>query len=282
MRNILTAVDLSERSDHALERALALVRQFEAELGVLHVIDDELPPQVIETLRAAAKDKLESRLADLPEEAAGRVTLHIEAGDPVERIIEAAWSGHADLIVIGLHRRRWLRDFVLGATLDRLLRLCDRPVLVVREATTTPYQRVLVAVDFSAGSRRAYEAGVQLAPEARFQLVHAFETPFSSFLTSPESHRAAAAEHARELERMVEQQLESLAATQPGGVSKPELVLARGEPTSVVLDQIAKQHPDLLALGTHGRTGIARAVLGSVARTLLQDPPCDVLAVRGW
>lgn len=56
----------------------------------------------------------------------------------------------------------------------------------------------------------------------------------------------------------------------------------RGEPTSVILDQIAKQHPDLLAVGTHGRAGIARAVLGSVARTLLQDPPCDVLAVRGW
>jgi len=281
MDKILVATDLSERSDHALRRALALAGQFGAELGVLHVVDDELPVEIVDTLRTAAEDKLNGHLKDLPEDLGERTTLRVEPGEPVEQIIDTAWSTQADLIVIGLHRRRWVRDLVLGATLERLLRLCDRPVLVVREAASAPYRRVLVAVDFSIGSRRAYEAGVRLAPEARFQLVHAYDTPFS-FLTSRGSQVEAATQHANALERMVEQELQTLAGRLPAGAPKPELVLVRGEPTGAILDQVAKQRPDLLALGTHGRTGVARAVLGSVARTLLQDPPCDVLAVRGW
>lgn len=280
MRNILIATDLSERSDNALQRALALARERGAELSVLHVVDGDLPREMIDTLHAAAKDKLERDVGGLGEDLAARVTLRIEVGDAVEQIINSAWSCQADLIVIGLHRRRWLRDLMLGATLERLLRLCDRPILVVRDAATTPYQRVLVAVDFSVGSRRAYEASVRLAPEGRFELVHAFETPFAGFLTSQESHAEAAAQHAREFERMVEQELNVLAETL-ADAPKPELVLMHGEPLNVILDRIAREQPDLLAVGTHGRAGIARAVLGSVVRLLLREPPCDVLAVRG-
>lgn len=281
MQKILIAADLSERSDHALERALALTRQFGAELTVLHVVDDNLPASVIEKLRAAAKDELESRLGTVSDDLANRVTLRVDVGDPFAKILDAAWSRQVDLIVVGLHRPRWLSDIVLGATLERLLRVCDRPLLVVREAPAGPYRKVLVAVDFSVCSARAFEASVRLVPEGQFHLVHAFETPFAAFLTSRGAQLEAAAQHARELERTIEQQLQDMATTLPGGAPKPELALVRGEPTNVILDQIAKQHPDLLAVGTHGRTGIARAVLGSVIRNLLRDPPCDVLAVRG-
>jgi nucleotide-binding universal stress UspA family protein len=59
-------------------------------------------------------------------------------------------------------------------------------------------------------------------------------------------------------------------------------VLRRGAVGEVLREQIATLKPDLLVVGTHGRTGVAGAVLGSVATGLLSDPPCDVLAVKAW
>lgn len=61
-----------------------------------------------------------------------------------------------------------------------------------------------------------------------------------------------------------------------------ETVIEEGMVREVLRDQVADFKPDLIAIGTHGRTGIAHAMLGSVAEDLLADAPADVLAVKAW
>lgn len=61
-----------------------------------------------------------------------------------------------------------------------------------------------------------------------------------------------------------------------------ERVVQEGMVREVIQRQTGRQKPDLLVIGTHGRTGVAHAFLGSVAEDLLKDPPCDVLAVKAW
>jgi nucleotide-binding universal stress UspA family protein len=58
--------------------------------------------------------------------------------------------------------------------------------------------------------------------------------------------------------------------------------LERGDAREVLARALEQVRPDLQALGTHGRSGIARAMLGSVAEETLANPPCDVLSTRGW
>ena len=67
-------------------------------------------------------------------------------------------------------------------------------------------------------------------------------------------------------------------------VNEPKLhrVMQEGSAQEVLHRQISRLEPDLLVIGTHGRTGVAHAFLGSVAEDLLRAPPCDVLAVKAW
>jgi len=63
---------------------------------------------------------------------------------------------------------------------------------------------------------------------------------------------------------------------------KLERTMQEGTVREVLYQQIGRRNPDLLVIGTHGRTGVAHAFLGSVAEDLLRDLPCDVLAVKAW
>jgi nucleotide-binding universal stress UspA family protein len=59
-------------------------------------------------------------------------------------------------------------------------------------------------------------------------------------------------------------------------------VITHGDPHDVIREQVDALGIDLLVMGTHGRTGVAHAVLGSVAESFLTNPPCDVVAVKAW
>ncbi len=85
----------------------------------------------------------------------------------------------------------------------------------------------------------------------------------------------------KQMKSMLEDEMQALLASLP---TPPNLqtVMREGTVREVISEQVKTLRPDLLVIGTHGRTGVAHALLGSVAEDLLSDPPCDVLAVKAW
>ena len=119
-------------------------------------------------------------------------------------------------------------------------------------------------------------------PGGDFHVVHSYDVPFAGFITDAASRREAEADHKARLEAMVAAEMKQLVdglAGMPGTLTS---TVHRGAVMEVIYDQVRAVRPDLIVMGTHGRTGIARAMLGSVAQEILADPPCDVLAVGGW
>ena len=282
MKRLLAATDLSPRSDRALERAARLARQWGAELVALHVVDDDLPASLAERRRSEAELEIRRHLAALPDPAGLVAAVEVVYGQDFAEIIRVAEERDADLVALGTHREGTpLRDIFVGTTVERVLRHGGRPVLLVRDRAPEPYRRIVVAVDFSVYSRRALEFALRFAPDGEFHVVHAYDLPFSGFLgTDPGGEPSR--RQAQSFERMAGGEMDAFLAGFGGASPHVTRIVRQGDVIQVVAEEVGRLRAQLLVVGTHGRTGVAHALLGSVAGSLLKRPPCDVLAVRAW
>lgn len=282
MKNLLIATDLSARSDRAVECAVSLARQHNARLTIVHVIDEEMPSSMAQVHQNAANESIQAHIDTLLDGDDSHVTVKIVVGRPYRDILEVSEDFEADLIVLGLHRKDAFKDMFRGTTAERVIRAGKFPVLLVSDRPSGAYRRIMVGVDFSIYSRRAVEFAVRFAPDGQFELVHAYDVPFKGFLYSPETQKEVIKQHEIQFKKMIDEEMATFLSSLKPNAPKLERVMQEGTVRDVIHGQVERIKPDLLVIGTHGRTGVAHAFLGSVAEDLLRNPPCDVLAVPAW
>lgn len=284
-KTILMATDLSARSDRALERAVSLAEQHKARLVILNIIDEDLPSSVQDRVRDATLKEIQNSLDRVDGAEALSPSVEAIAGKDYRDILDHADAIAADLIVMGIHRNEAGNKPIAGTTMERVIRKGRQPVLVVPNRTQGVYKNVAVAVDFSAFSRIAIRQALSLAPGAEFNAIHSYHVPFGGFQRGRETRNAYRDEHERTLTQLIEEELETLIGSATKG-TKPDILfhktVKQGETQSVIRSEVERLQPDLLVLGTHGRVGLTHALLGSIAESFLNNPPCDVLVVKAW
>lgn len=275
---ILVATDLSHRSGVAVERAAELAERFAAKLSILHVIEQDQPVRLFEADTALARAVLEKQVKGLP--AGLSVEVLIRIGDPFEQIGRVASEGDYDLIVIGRHRKRLVRDLFVGTTAERVVWHGTHPVLLVKAESTTPYQRVAIAVDGSEPCAEALRAAKSLdfTDGARVRVVHAHE-PFAKAMMAGHSDVRAVADHVDSELASAREDLVKFLQDSGHGELASTIYIDEGAPITVLSSFIQDSGTDLLVIGTHGRSGIGRLVLGSVAEEALRTLDIDILAV---
>lgn len=279
---ILVTTDLSARSDRAIERAVLLSDQTGAALTALHVVDADLPGRIADRQADEARELIAEHIATLQkgraEGRSGACEVRVVFGRDHGDILDVAQKIQAELVVLGMHRSE-SREHFRGTTAHRVMSGGAAPTLLVKDRPRGPYRRALVAVDFSDCSQAAVRFAARLLPDAELHLVHAFEVPYKALLGSDGVRREVAHEHEADMTRFVEEDCADVLAA---AVRAKRLfpVVRQGDVHQVVSDQVDRLRPDLLVVGTHGRSGLAYAALGSKAEDLLSRPPCDVLAVK--
>jgi nucleotide-binding universal stress UspA family protein len=280
---LLGATDLSSRSDRALRRAGVLARETGAELVLLSVVDDDQPAVLVASERREVAMLLAEQSRSMHELQGLHTRLRVEAGDPFDVIIRVADAEASDLVVMGEHRRRLLRDMFAGTTIERVLRRGGRPVLMVNSPAERPYRRILAALDLSEPSVGALRAAARFGLLARGSLTvfHAFQPPGKGNLVlagmpgeAIAGHVAATAEEARQ---EVTRFLRGLDLDL--GPQLPPILLEEGPPADALRRAVQRLSPDLVVLGTRGHGALKRLILGSVAEEVLRTLECDVLAV---
>jgi nucleotide-binding universal stress UspA family protein len=139
---ILTAIDFSESSDFAFEYALTLARQFQAELTVMHVINEPVdlrgfyvPHISFEQLEKEIEEGAEKMMEKFCQIKMGdftRYTTVVVAGIPYEEVLRKAEETGASLIVLGTHGRTGIDHLIFGSTAERVVRSAVCPVLTIR------------------------------------------------------------------------------------------------------------------------------------------------------
>lgn len=279
--NLLLATDLRPTCDRAFDRAILLAREWNAELTVLHVVKvDE--HEVGGASRGATQAAAElERFVELPLAAPSlRIARRIAIGDSASNILALALETEASLIITGLAQPKSMSERFLGSTAERLVREAEVPVLSVRRRANGPYRSIAVAVAPSAPSRQALDLTLALFPHGRISTVHGYNLGFKGEAKPHSPIGEYEARVRQEIGAMVQSALTALPHGGGSLAGPVQMHFEQEDPEEVMRNVVAAEGIDLAVVGTHGRTGVARALVGSVAGRLLETLPCDVLAVK--
>jgi nucleotide-binding universal stress UspA family protein len=278
---ILAATDFSTRSQRAVRRAGLLAQNTGAELVLVHVVDDDQPQRLVEIETREAERTLGEQISAMAELPRERCRPMVVAGDPFDGILRTAAAMKADLIVMGAHRKQLLQDIFVGTTIERVIRTGPYPVLMVNNEVGQPYRTVLAAVDMSEPSANAVRAAESagLIGDGRVTLLHAFVSLGKGKMSMAGIERARIDEYvAGERERAMDEFVTFLAESKLAD-RRWSLRVEEGSAFEVISRVVEEMRPDLLVMGTHGRSGIIKVLLGSVTEEALRSLDVDILAV---
>ena len=290
--HILVPTDFSDSALLALEHGIHLANLFEGELHILHVA--ELPtitlPDFPSDLFEAAKSIGMKRLGELIEQQTmelppgKRVVLPGTPSDPAaDAIIGYAEANDIDFIVMGTHGRRGVRRMLMGSVTEEVIRRSPCPVLTMRthkRAWSYPrVDRIMVPVDFSTSSRQIIGVASRMAEkyDASVTLVHVVDLeyyPYYGFGSDP--FRAVE----RDMMRASERKLADYVTDLQGAGIIATSVTVEGHPANAIR-KVAEEHDvDLIVIGSHGRRGLDRIMVGSVSEKVSRSAHCPVLVVN--
>jgi len=279
MKLILAATDFSTRSDRAIRRAATLARAQEARLMLLHVVDDDRPERLVAEEMATAQELLQITADSLATHV--RCEAKVVLGDPFEGIAKTARETAADLIVMGAHRKHILRDIFVGTSVERVMRLRIAPVLMVNAAPSSTYERGLVATDLSEHSGRALQVAreLRILPHAQVVVVHAFDVVARGKMSYAGVSAEKIAAHADEIAVEARSELAKFVTAFDADFKPAALRVKEGRAAGVIVDTADETHADIVVVGTHGRSGIAKFLLGSVTEEIMWRLERDILVV---
>ncbi len=299
IKSILVGTSLDELSDPVVRAGAELARRSGAEIRLLHA--HALPvayfaaptglttvnPDLLETERQVRRQMLDEQLDRVAIDADSLTAVIIEAGAPHRMLLETAAAHDADLIVVGSHETAGRA--LHGSTTDRVLRKATCPVLVIAEGAQTgrraegalvgqiPPRRVLAPTDLSPLSEGCLHEALEILTGLDGVADLAVE---ALFVLTAEEHESSTQFTPEQIERLAHEELDRFVDQLP---VPEELEIRRrvriGEIRREILQEIEASSADLLVLGTHGRSGFERFLLGSVASDMASQATCNVLII---
>jgi len=309
LRSILVPLDGSTFAEHALTPALTLARRAVAPL-VLVAVSTPLAEAYVEGVyfdtielekeeMARHQDYLQSVAERLRQRATIPVVIRVEHGEVAATLCKLLEAGEADLVVMATHGRGALGRFWLGSVADEMIRHSPVPLMLVRpqqeevelEQEYAP-GRVVLPLDGTKLAEQILEpaiAVVSLIPACEITLLRAIHpvVPVDSTPDVPEARKEARlllhqvqANQSR-LRQEAEQYLEGVAERlRQRGLKVQTRVVAENHPAQAILHEADAMKASLIALETHGRRGLSRLILGSVADKVIRGAHMPVLVHR--
>jgi len=257
-----------------------LAREAGAELTLLHIVDEEAD-HLVALERAESRKILDEQIAALAELRGVQCHPVVEIGAAHDAIKRTAAAMTADLIVMGSHRKQLLRDIFVGTTIERVIRSGTWPVLMVNTEAASSYSNVLAALDLSDASAEAVRAAraLGLLDNVRLTVAHAFDAVAKTKMGLADVPRDRIRAYIEEERQRSTVELQGFMTSLSFDAGTWSHYVAEGDAVPVISEAVGAVNPELLVVGTHGRSGVAKILLGSVAEQVLRALEIDILAV---
>jgi nucleotide-binding universal stress UspA family protein len=289
-RRIIFATDFSASAALAYAYGVSLVKALHARMLILNVLegppglDREFPVNTLflKQLQEESDHEL-AKLARLAEKDGIPYETRQVYGKPAAGVVAVAKETVPALVVLGTHGRTGWDHLLLGSTAEAVVREAPCPVMTVRmveQEQADHIDRLLVPMDFSEFAQEAFEYAAMLAKQlgARIRLVHAMEAAaypldFALFGVSEEAA----------LRGRIQTRLQELVSVLKADGVDAEVVCEVGTPAEVIVKEAVRFRLGLkgaIVMGTHGRRGLNRLALGSVAEYVVRHAACPVFTVK--
>jgi universal stress protein E len=279
MKSILLATDFCPASIEATEAAATLASMFGARVSLLHVFRPSgMSAEGGTDERNLAQWQIQELATQLAAKSVAVDEAKVIEGHPVEGIVDEAQKIDADLVLIGAGKWGRSEPFQSGPIAEAVLQFAHSSVLAVRSGVqSTQFDRILCPVDQSPASRFALQTCIDLA-RTTGGVVHVV-TVVPEITWQAAALKLTAASRAEFKDRWHREFEQFLASILTDGVAVTREI--RHGITHEEIVESAEQHrSDLIVMGSTGRTGLARFLMGSVTRRVLRNLPCSLWSVK--
>ncbi|MFC4245420.1 universal stress protein [Natribaculum luteum] len=283
---LLFPTDGSDGAADVFEHVLDVAAAHDSTVHVLNVADTmrdsvtRIQGTVIDTLEQEG-EQIVRDAAERAEQRGVSTVTDVRQGEPYGTIVDYADARDVDLVVMPTHGRQGLERLLLGSTTERVVRRSDVPVLTIRPGTADdlqyPYEDVLVPTDGSNCASQALAMGVDVATaeDAALHLLSVITVTSLGVDVRSDLQLSMLEESATDL---LEDAAEFAA---DAGIEPVSKTIEHGSSIhEAILSYIGDHDVGLVVVGTHGRTGFDRYMLGSVTESLVRTSPIPVLTVR--
>ncbi|CAN5451819.1 universal stress protein UspE [soil metagenome] len=289
IKRIAVGIDYSPASADALKQAVRMAAGGEAEVMALHVFEEGVVHDLQQQVQIEEEPLLDGarrRLADFIHARVGEspVSAEVVIGHPFEALLQFVERGAADFLMLGV-RGQEHPNRATGELAVKCVRKAPLPVMLVPEGGSGAYRTVVACIDFSEMSAVVARTAVEMARAdgAAVRFVHVYR-PLGLILGSMEQYMPAypllpedemVAGMLRELDAFVAGLDVDL-----GGVDYETTILDALNVGGAIHDFVKEKEDCLVVLGTVGRTGMKRFLMGTTAEKVVRGTPCAILALK--
>jgi len=288
-KKILVATDFSKSSTAALTAGLELAEKCIARVLAVHVVfalETNYAPQPLPLQGTELRSYIEKRFDEFfpASRYPNSQKLILSGHSASAEILECARTEQCDLIVIGTHGRSAVSRALMGSTAQKIARDSEIPVMVIRDGVNREhhaYEKILVPTDFSDTSMKALDIAVRFANlfKADLHLIHVVDWPTITLLTTgypgyPVFH----VNQPQPEEWKVDGTLrEMLRRKELLGEIRTKTMI--GDPVDEILLYASKEKINFIVMGTHGRRGLERVLLGSTTSAVIAKSEIPVMTI---
>ncbi|MDH3709354.1 MAG: universal stress protein [Cyclobacteriaceae bacterium] len=275
---ILVAHDFSKSSENVVLTAIGLAKIFHSKISLIHVLPDDIDNEKVKRLLdETATHKLTETVKQISGQGVEIGKSMLKYGSPYDAIIRTAGRERVNLIVIGSGGDLKDAKFQLGTTAHRIIQKSDQPVFVVKEDTPLKVKKMLCPVDFSSNSKRALKNAITMSRrfDAELMVMNVVDLHGAKWFT---------AEKDSDIEKEKLQKQKEIFDAFLAEFNFADLTwqqeIRLGDPPSEILKAIPENDIDLLVMGTAGKTGLSRLVIGSVTEKAIREVPCSFITIK--
>ncbi|MFA6498510.1 MAG: universal stress protein [Desulfurivibrionaceae bacterium] len=276
-RKILVAYDGSSSAQNALSLASQLAREDKSWIKVLAVVppyQGDLELIGISDIKEAIigpGQKLLAEARQLADQEGVHILTNLEQGEPYEQIVHVAEEENCDLIVMGRRGKGKMERALIGSVTARVIGHTGKDVLVIPETSRLSWKNILLATDGSTCCDNALARALEIAQERKAKL-----SAVSVVYTNDEFY-AVGQEVMKELYQAADKVLDKVRKWAGDLGVQTELFVRDGEPHQAISAMAAEISASLIVMGSHGRKGLTRLLMGSVTERVIGYADCPVL-----
>lgn len=279
-RKLLVAIDGSGPSLHALKYSFRLAAHEKSWITVCSVVppyEGDLELISITNIRSVMRQPCEKALAEaaaIAKKSGALIKTVCEEGEVYERIIDLAEAENCDLIIMGRTGQHPLERRLIGNVAARVIGYSGIDVLVVPNGPSIGWERILIATDGSRYSQAAAMKALDFAQAygSALTVVSVVDVPPEFYGEAPNAVEALINNARRYVEKVSE-------LAEAAGI-KVDTYVKEGEVYETIVGLVPEHKIDMIMMGSHGRTGLRRLLMGSVAEKVIGHAPCPVLVAK--
>ncbi|WP_415406147.1 universal stress protein [Sulfurovum sp. CS9] len=282
IKRIIVGLDVFKKSNNVLKRTLMVAKQNKAELFIIHTVETpwlSVPSyfagkEITVDTKGITK-KIEKKIKALNKDNEVPCSIVVREGDADDILLYESKLLKADMIVIGANTKS--KKNFLGTTAEKVAHQSHLPVLIVKNRVKDPYKNIVAPTDFQVQSKQSILFAKNIFPAVKIKAVHTYETFYAEGIYAAGSYTLEGLdiqEYNKAVKASGKNDLKKL--MKDLSIKKGKII--DGEPNSkeALLKYINKGSYDLVVIGSRGTSGF-KALLGSVASSILRETPTDVL-----